>query len=211
MTNTLYIPVTPTLMAGGLNFMQDSSTKAEVLFIKFNYLPALHNQFHQLVIDVVNSSQALRDTALTAKIYLEKNLNALHYLDTELKDAQRVERDVIAERTALPANVKSKMRELKDLLSQQLSSIQSPSVLSLTPSYLSESEKALADAEAALVLLNEEKTTLQGQRQILTAAIDAFSQSAPEAVNKDTSLTQQSLTQLRMASPKIAIIMLAIG
>lgn len=103
------------------------------------------------------------------------------------------------------------MRELKDLLSQQLSSIQSPSVLSLTPSYLSESEKALADAEAALVLLNEEKTTLQGQRQILTAAIDAFSQSAPEAVNKDTSLTQQSLTQLGMASPKIAIIMLAIG
>lgn len=210
MTDSLYIAVSPTIMSGSLNFMRDSSNNAEALFIKFNHLPSLHNKFHLLVIDVIKSSQTLRDTALTAKMTLETNLKALTHIETALANSVHAHKDVIAERTNIPANVKCKMREWTDQLSSELSNIKSPSPSSLTQGYLKESEQDHAEAEAALALLSEQKVKLQEQRKILTAAIDALSQGNPEAINKNAALTQQSLTQLGMASPQIALIMLAV-
>lgn len=210
MTDTLYIPVGPNIMAGSLSFMRDYASSAEAMFTKLNYLPSLHNQFQYLVIDVVKSCQTLRDTALTAKMTLEKNLKALASLEDELTNAQRAEKDILAEHTALPANVKRNMREWTDQLSNQLSSIKSPLKPGLTQRYLEESAKDQVDAETALTLLNEKKVELQKQRQTLTDAIDAFSRSSTADNNKGTPLTQQSLTQLGMASPEIAVIMLAV-
>lgn len=198
-------------MSGSLNFMRDSSNNAEALFIKFNHLPSLHNKFHLLVIDVIKSSQTLRDTALTAKMTLETNLKALTHIETALANSVHAHGDVIAERTNIHANVKCKMREWTDQLSSELSNIKSPSPSSLTQGYLKESEQDHAEAEAALALLSEQKIKLQEQRKILTAAIDALSQGNPEAINKNATLTQQSLTQLGMASPHIAVILLAIN
>lgn len=210
MTDTLYIAVSPNIMSGSLNFMRDSSSNADALFIKFNHLPSLHNKLHLLVIDVIKSSQTLRDTALTAKITLETNLRALANIETALANSAQAHKDVMAERTNIPANVKRKMREWTDQLSSQLSSIKNPSPSSLTQGYLKESEKDQAEAEAALALLSEQKTKLQEQRKTLTTAIDALSQGNPEAINKNVTLTQQSLAQLGMASPQIALIMLAV-
>lgn len=197
-------------MAGSLSFMRDYASSAEAMFTKLNYLPSLHNQFQYLVIDVVKSCQTLRDTALTAKMTLEKNLKALASLEDELTNAQRAEKDIFAERTALPANVKRNMREWTDQLSNQLSSIKSPLKPGLTQRYLEESAKDQVDAETALTLLNEKKVELQKQRQTLTDAIDTFSRGSTADNNKGTPLTQQSLTQLGMASPEIAVIMLAV-
>lgn len=211
MTAPLYIPVTPTIMAGSLNFMKDSASTAEALFIKFNCLPSLHSQLQQLIIDVTNSGQTLRDTALIAKMSLETNLKALAYLEIELKNAEHTDKDILAERDNLPANAKSKLRDFKDQLSAQMSNIESPLSPSLTQEHLKEFKKDQIEAEAALILLNEQKIKFQEQRQILTDAIDVLSQGSPEAISKNVTLTQQSLTQLGMASPHIAVILLAIN
>ncbi len=207
----LYIPVTPTIMAGSLNFMKDSASTAEALFIKLNCLPSLHNRFQQLLIDVTNSSQTLRDTALTAKMALETNLKALAYIESELNNAEHIDNDILAERANLPAKAKSKLRELKVQLSAQLSNIKSPLPSRLTQEHLKEFKKDQIETEAALLLLSNQKTKLQEQRQILKDAIDALSQGSPEAIKQNDTVTLQSLAQLGMSSPHIAVILLAIN
>lgn len=211
MTAPLYIPVTSTIMADSLKFMSEHFSTADALFIKFNCLPSLHNQFHHLLIDVIKSSQSLRDTALIAKMELESNLKALAFLEQELTNAVHTDESILAERTNLPANVKRKICDLINLLSSQLSSIKSPLPPTLTRAYLEASEKDQVEAETVLSLLTEQKIKLQQHRQTLTEAIDALSQGSPEAINKNTPITQQSLTQLGMASPHIAVILLAMN
>lgn len=209
MTHTTYTPVTPTLMADSLDRMREDASTAAALFIKSNYLPALHDQLQRVVIRASTSSQVLRDTALTAKMKLEKHLKEWSLLQSTLADALATE-DIHTAKAHLPNKVKSKLREYKELLSVQHSSLNSPLPTGITQRYLSEFEQEHVAAVASLDQLIEGKNTLQAERNVISAAIDALSAGGVEKLGMEMSLTLESLTRLGMAPPQIEIVLLAI-
>ena len=212
MTNTIYPTVDLTLMAESVRLMREHASCADALFITLDYLPALHDQFQTLTLNMNKSSQALRDTALSAKMGLEKNIKELSYLEASLTGARTAQEaeDIKTAQANLPAKIKSTLCASTDLLSRQLSSLKTPSVLNMTQGYLEESEKDLAATQAAKSLLIEQEVKLQEQRQTLTTAIDALSQGGIEKIGKDTALTLENITTLGLAPPQVKVIMFAI-
>lgn len=212
MSDILYPSANLTLLADNKNLMREASINAEVMFIKFNYLPALYDQFHHMVGGVSTSGQVLRDTALTAKLDLEKNIKEMDYLHaTSTGPNAEIETDDIALALAnLPTKVKSKIRDIITLLSLQISSIKTPLNRSTTQNFLQDSIKSHAEAEAALGLLTEDKIKFQNQRQTLTTAIDALSAGGIEKIGNDIILTLEKVTSLGLAPTKIQLVMFAI-
>lgn len=212
MTTTTYPSVDLTLMAQSIRLMSDHASSADALFTTLNYLPALHDQFQTLTLNMNKSGQALRDTALSAKMGLEKNIKELSYFEASLTGARTAQEtaDTNTALANLPARVKSTLYASTDVLSRQLSSLKTPSVLNMTQGYLEESEKDLADAKAALGLLSEQEVKLQEQRQTLTAAIDVLSQGGIEKIGKDITLTLENITALGLSPTNIQAVMFAI-
>jgi len=209
MTNTTYPPITPTLMANSLGLMREDSRTAAALFTQLNYLPALHDQLQCVVIRASASSQVLRDTALTAKMELEKNIKELDLLKNTLADSQAT-KDIHAAKANLLNKTKLKVRDYKELLLVQLASLSSPLPRDITQRYLGEFEQEHVAADASLNLLIENKNTLQEERKIITAGIDALSAGGVEKLGREMTMTLESITSLGLAPTQVQIIMLAL-
>lgn len=204
-----YPSVDPSVLVESGTLMRDAAVQSHALFIKWNYLPPLHDRFRDLVRDVGTSGRVLSESALATKIALEAGIRRLELLEKEWAEANDEQEivEIRADRAQEMVKLRALLRQPGQQLSQQLSAINDRFDRRLTLGFIDDLEKDQGATQASLVRLTEQRAEAQGKRRVLTEAIDALKQGGVEQIGNDLILTVEEVMKLGMAPPQVQLVM----
>ncbi|WP_448632173.1 MULTISPECIES: alpha-xenorhabdolysin family binary toxin subunit A [Pseudomonas fluorescens group] len=207
-----YPTVDTGILADSNRLMRDGAIQSRVLFIRWNYLPQLHQRFDALVLGVDNSSDVLKEVALSTRMALEGRVRRLQALDKELagaldeQDVQDIEADRAGELAQMSRCVTQSTRQLSD----QLSTIRDVFDRRLSLGFVEDMEREQHRVEAGLKRLEDERAERQKARGLASDAIGLLKTGGIEAIGNDLVLTLEHVTKLGIAPPEVQLIMQAI-
>ncbi|WP_420231015.1 alpha-xenorhabdolysin family binary toxin subunit A [Pseudomonas sp. ABY48] len=207
-----YPEVNRQVLAESETLMRDGNIKSQALFSQWNYLPQLHDRFRDLVLDVGKSSGMLSESALVAKMALERSIGRLEGYERELQDAQEGQEieEIKADRAQELIDIGSLVSQPVQQLADQLAAINDRLDRRLTLGFIDDFGKDQQNVQATIDRLNTERSKHQNERKVITEAINALEKGGVEAIGKDLVLTLEEVMKLGIAPPQVQLVMLAI-
>lgn len=203
------------VMADNIALMRDGAVQSRALFIQWNYLPQLHDRFHDLVLNVSKSSSVLSESALSTKVALETRIRSLERLEEELAEAtargneQDIE-EIKIDRANELERVATLMQQSTRGLTDQLSAIHDVFDRRLSLGFINDLEKDQQAVGVAIDQLKEERAERQKERSVVSEAIGLLQKGGIEAIGNDLVLTLEQVTKLGIAPTEVQLVMLAI-
>ncbi len=207
-----YPQVNRQVLAESEVLMRDGDVKSQALFLRWNYLPQLHDRFRELVRDVGKCSGMLSESALSTKMALEKTIDRLKGYERELQDTQEGQEieEIKADRAQELIGIGSLMSRPVQQLAGQLAAINDRFDRRLTLGFIDDFGKDQQNVQATIDRLNNERSERQNERRVITEAINALEKGGIEAIGNDLVLTLAEVTKLGIAPPQVQLVMLAI-
>lgn len=220
MTNTItpidvpfnVYPVDLTIMKSSLEAMGIEQVKADDLYSKTSYLPALYAKFDTLTAALKREKQRLREYSARMCINIQSAVEELRTCTRELGE------DSIPDDLANAGVICTRLQTnaLKTTRAEVIKLQQALTVMSVdlnrtqTQAFQATLEQDIAKVGVLITDTKAQLEKLDAERQVLTDAIDALESPGLAGIAKDTALTAQKLLELGVLPPQIEIIKLAI-
>lgn len=204
-----YPEVNRQVLAESETLMRNGYVKSQALFLRWNYLPQLHDRFRDLVRDVGKCSGMLSESALKAKMDLEGSIGRLEEYASELLKGQDIE-EIKADRAQELIDIGSLVSQPVQKLVGQLAAIEDRFDRRLTLGFIEDFGKDQQNVQATIDRLSTERSERQNERRAITEAINALENGGIEAIGNDLVLTLEEVMNLGIAPPQVRLVMLAI-
>jgi hypothetical protein len=189
----------------------DASIEVQALFIKTDYLPALHSRVTEVDSAMKTAQFKLRETTQSLAMNLTAFIETLRGYQSELEEATGSEKqEVLEDIASVVSDILGTVRQDKAGLDGIYTPMTAAVDRAATGKYLIQMTADMQRLPPEILEVKERQQALNVKRQTLTQAMALIESKGFAEVGKETLLNAQNIAALAAAGPQAAVLTAAI-
>lgn len=190
----------------------DATIEVKRLFIQTQYLPSLHSRISGQDQALRTADFQLRETVNSLESETNRQVDALRYLQSELRNPPESDHgDIIEDIGQRVQTIIGYVSEKERVLKSLIPAMAAPIDRTATDKYITQFEADLARLPTEVLEITERQNALDAKRKALTQAMALIEAKGFTQIAKDTALSAQEITKLGMATPEVMAVEAAIN